>query len=144
MKGGLSQGIETAPYDPAAGREVTRAALELPPGKPELRLTADVADRDAEGLQPLGRAIARLQHRDPQRVEATGLVRDQGQGIPPESIEQIFSSGFQARGAKAGHGLGLGIARKIVEQHGGRIHAENHPEGGAMFVFEMPRLQATR
>ncbi len=67
------------------------------------------------------------------------VVRDRGPGIPAEELERIFTSGIQARGAVAGHGLGLGIARRVVQDHGGRIWAENEPGGGARFVVQLPR-----
>ncbi len=66
-------------------------------------------------------------------------MRDRGPGIPAEELERIFTSGIQARGAVAGHGLGLGIARRVVQDHGGRIWAENEPGGGARFVVQLPR-----
>jgi signal transduction histidine kinase len=34
--------------------------------------------------------------------------------------------------------MGLAISKSIIEAHGGRIWAENHPEGGATFIFELP------
>ena len=76
------------------------------------------------------------------RVEASGavarvMVSDQGPGIPEGELEHIFTSGAQARGAVEGHGLGLGIARRVVQEHGGTIWAENRPEGGARFVVEL-------
>lgn len=65
-------------------------------------------------------------------------VRDQGPGIPEDALDDVFRSGFQAEGAKEGHGLGLGICRTIVKQHHGRIRARNHPEGGAIFEALLP------
>ncbi len=73
-------------------------------------------------------------------------VEDEGAGIPPEQLEQIFEKFF--RGQKSEHsgipgtGLGLAICRGIVRAHGGRIWAENRTEGGARFVVALP-LPAT-
>lgn len=65
-------------------------------------------------------------------------VRDRGEGIPEEELGRIFDRGAQAEGAKEGYGLGLAIAQRLVEEHGGSIAAANHPEGGALFSVRLP------
>jgi two-component system sensor histidine kinase VicK len=67
-------------------------------------------------------------------------VADTGPGISPEHLEEVFEKYRQLqRGGKgAGFGLGLTIARQVVEAHGGRIRAESGPEGGARFVVTLP------
>lgn len=45
---------------------------------------------------------------------------------------------MQARGAREGHGLGLAIVRRLVEEHGGIVEASNHPAAGARFAVEFP------
>jgi two-component system sensor kinase FixL len=64
-------------------------------------------------------------------------VSDTGPGIAAERMEQLFSP-FNSSKAE-GLGIGLSISRTIVEAHGGRIWAENRPEGGALFHFTLPR-----
>src|SRR5215471_244786 len=70
-------------------------------------------------------------------------VRDSGRGIPSEELERVFERFWRGRNAPArqigGLGLGLSIARRLVEMHGGDIWAESAGEGsGATFVVELP------
>jgi len=70
-------------------------------------------------------------------------VTDRGPGISPEDRQRIF--GIFERGAETrarGSGLGLFIAKALVEAHGGRIGVEAGPEGGACFYFTLPREMA--
>lgn len=63
-------------------------------------------------------------------------VRDHGEGIAPGQEEAIFEAFHTTR--TRGTGLGLAVARLIVEKHGGTLHASNHPEGGALFQITLP------
>ncbi len=67
-------------------------------------------------------------------------VADRGVGIPPAELGQIFDKFHRVQhpGQMAGTGLGLSICRGMVEAHGGRIWAENRPEGGACFTIQLP------
>jgi len=70
------------------------------------------------------------------------IVEDQGPGIPPDNLETIFDRFYTERPTEHGFGknsgLGLSIARQIATGLGGRIWAENRPQGGARFVVELP------
>jgi signal transduction histidine kinase len=68
-------------------------------------------------------------------------VRDEGPGIPPELRDQIFEQFFTTKSSDVGTGLGLFVARELVEQHNGRIWCENHPHGGAIFTILLPQRQ---
>ena len=68
------------------------------------------------------------------RVEIA--VTDSGKGIPPEKLPRLFDSFFTTK--ENGMGLGLAIARSIIEAHQGLIFAENNSDGGATFRFDLP------
>jgi two-component system sensor kinase FixL len=63
-------------------------------------------------------------------------VSDAGPGIPPERLPRLFEPFFSTK--KEGMGLGLSIARSLVQAHGGQLWAENNPGGGATFRFTLP------
>jgi len=67
-------------------------------------------------------------------------VLDRGPGIPEDEVKNIFDKFVQAGEGKkrGGTGLGLALCREVISVHNGRIWAENRPEGGACFSFEIP------
>ena len=65
-------------------------------------------------------------------------VRDSGNGISVEALPRIFEPFYTTKEVGKGTGLGLAIAYGIVQEHGGHIAADNHPEGGAIFTVELP------
>lgn len=77
------------------------------------------------------------------RVEVR--VADTGEGIPTEDLPYVFERFYRADAARAsdtgGAGLGLAIARRIVEDHGGEVFAESEP-GGAAVGFRLPIFDA--
>jgi two-component system, LuxR family, sensor kinase FixL len=68
-------------------------------------------------------------------------VADTGSGIRPEHFATLFSRFMTTK--SGGMGIGLPISRTIVELHGGKIWAENRPEGGAVFRFTLPMAHET-
>jgi two-component system OmpR family sensor kinase len=69
-------------------------------------------------------------------------VLDGGPGIAPEHLEAIFEPFFRSNPSGNnvdGHGLGLAIAKRVVETHGGSIAAANRPEGGLRVTISLPR-----
>lgn len=77
--------------------------------------------------------------------EATLAVRDRGVGIPAEMLSHIFEQYDRVPGSdvqdrtSSGMGLGLSIARKIVERHGGQLDVQSRPGQGSVFFFVLPR-----
>jgi C4-dicarboxylate-specific signal transduction histidine kinase len=65
-------------------------------------------------------------------------VRDTGPGIPVEVMPRIFDPFFTTKAPGEGSGLGLSVSYGIVAELGGRLWAENRPEGGASFFLELP------
>jgi len=69
---------------------------------------------------------------------------DSGPGIAPEVMSRIFEPFFSTKDPAQGMGLGLSICEEIVRRHRGTIWAENNPEGGAIFVLELPVVSRGR
>ena len=119
--------------------------FELPEKLPPIRVDA--------GL--IGQALTTLFHNaathgtahEPAVVSARAdgehvviMIADHGSGLPSGDEERIFARFYRAADARPGGlGLGLAIARRLVEAHGGTLTAENRPAGGARFTMRLPR-----
>jgi signal transduction histidine kinase len=77
------------------------------------------------------RVVVRIEQNGPHRVKVT--VSDRGHGLPGDRLEKIFEPFYTTK--PDGMGMGLTISRSIIEAHGGRLWAENNPDGGATFNF---------
>jgi signal transduction histidine kinase len=80
-----------------------------------------------------GRVVVRV---DQQSGLARIAVQDSGPGVPPELLSRIFDPYFSTH--DTGTGLGLPIARRIAEEHGGDMTACNRPEGGLEVIVTLP------
>lgn len=101
--------------------------------------------RNALNAIPNGGDITvRAARNDDQTLAVT--VEDNGQGIPPEVLPNIFEAFVTSRLDARGTGLGLTVAEGIVQQHGGSISAANRPGGGAVLEVRLPaaRLAQTK
>lgn len=111
------------------------AHLELSGRESELRrLLQNLLDNAAK-FAPLGSSVeVRLGHSQDRAILE---VMDRGQGIPPEAREQLFTR-FSSQRAGGGKGLGLYLARRIAESHGGSIVYQERSGGGSIFRVELP------
>jgi signal transduction histidine kinase len=92
---------------------------------------------NAVKFTPAGGSITLSAVRIDGRVQVS--VTDTGPGIPPSQIPQLFGKFWQAkRGDNRGVGLGLAIARGIVEAHGGTIDVRSEVGRGSVFSFALP------
>jgi two-component system sensor kinase FixL len=66
-------------------------------------------------------------------------VRDTGLGFPDGMVEQLFEAFFSTKAE--GTGMGLAIARSIIEAHGGTLSGENCDDGGACFTICLPEAK---
>jgi PAS domain S-box-containing protein len=91
-----------------------------------------------EALPPAQRRII-ITTRSLDGESAEVSVRDFGLGLPKDRPEKVFDHFFSTK--QSGMGMGLTIVRSIVETHGGKISAENAPDGGARFFFRLPAVR---
>jgi two-component system OmpR family sensor kinase len=78
--------------------------------------------------------------------QLTVRVDDDGPGVPAEERDRVFDRFHRSQSgrdrASGGSGLGLGIARSLIELHGGRIWIEESPLGGARAAFQLPGFRS--
>lgn len=91
---------------------------------------------EALSSQPPGARSIEVRTRRREAAAIEVAVRDTGAGIDPIQFERVFDPFFTTKP----HGLGVGLAlcRQIVVSHRGRLWADNHPAGGAVFQFTLP------
>lgn len=122
-----------------------KVTLELPPDLPPVQFDYVEIDQVLTNLienaikyTPAGTEIRVRVKRSNDEVRLD--VADNGPGVPRTALPRLFDAFYRGETAlrPQGSGLGLAVAKGLVEAHGGRIWAENRPEGGARFVFTLP------
>jgi len=93
---------------------------------------------NARDAMPRGGVLTISAHPEGDRTHIEMI--DNGGGIPSEVLERIFEP-FVTHGKHNGTGLGMTIAKKIVEAHNGTIIAANRPQGGAIITIDLPTIQ---
>ena len=149
--------IEIAPDTLEVATAVDVALCGIAPVTAEHRMEVDVpdglsVDADADAFNhvlvnlltnavkfsPAGSAVAIRARRDGDEVVVS--VVDEGPGVAADEQERIFDRFYQSQNGNhaRGTGIGLTIAQRFTEQHGGRIWVESDPGHGAAFSFTMP------
>ena len=142
----LREAVE--PFRPRADAQNVELSMSVKPGLPfaamdRTRISQVVANLLENAIRhtPEGGAVALTAESG-----APGMVRiavsDTGEGIPADDLPNVFDRFYRADPSRTrvtgGVGLGLTIAKQLVEAHGGTITARSEPGGGATFAFELP------
>ena len=144
-----AQSVERVPADPAALLREAAASLPESPVDLELEEAPETWPLDPDRIHRvlvnlLRNAVqaSKGDHSPVARVCQEGAdlvyeIRDFGEGVPEGEVDRIFEPFHTTR--VTGTGLGLAVARRIAELHGGSVAATNDPEGGAVFRMRIPR-----
>jgi signal transduction histidine kinase len=150
--------IEPLPLQPLVDDLISEIDMAIPGRGVQVRndvptdLPALSADRErihqvlfnlvdnAVRFTPAGGSVTVTARRRNGSVEVA--VSDTGAGIPPEHLPRLFERFYRADPARSrgdgGTGIGLAIARSVVEAHGGQIRAQSEPGLGSVFTFDLP------
>jgi PAS domain S-box-containing protein len=124
---GIALRVELAPAPPVVAADRTWLQQVL------LNLALNAMD-EMDDIEPQQRVLVVRARSLPDAVEIA--VTDNGHGIPPDRLPKLFDAFFTTK--KHGIGLGLAIARSIVEAHDGKIFVEDHGGRGATFRVTLP------
>jgi signal transduction histidine kinase len=118
-------------------RLTTDADLHLKGWPTMIERAVDNLLRNAQRFNPAGQPIELQAQRLGERIVIS--VRDHGPGVDAEHLSQLGEPFYRAPGQTAqGHGLGLAIARRAAERHGGSLELANHPTGGFIASLDLP------
>lgn len=152
---GSARTVQAAPFALAPALAQCAALLDMPAGRVELLVEARLGSVNGEQrllMRALGNVLRNAQKYarsrivlSARRIDAATLeivVEDDGPGIPPAERERIFEPFHRLDRSRdratGGFGLGLSIARKAIELHGGTIKVGQSLLGGARFVMRLP------
>jgi two-component system, NtrC family, sensor kinase len=125
------QRVEVA-FPPASASE----ALACDPGQIQQALLVFLVN--AAEVMPDGGRLTLSAETDPAAQQCVFRIRDTGPGIPPDALAKIFEPFFTTKEDRHRTGLGLAIAKGIVERHGGRIDVDTAPGRGTEFAVRLP------
>jgi signal transduction histidine kinase len=116
---------------------IAEADLHLKGWPTMIERAVDNLLRNAQRFNPPGQPIEMRAQRTGERIFIS--VRDHGPGVDAEHLSQLGEPFYRAPGQTAqGHGLGLAIARRAAERHGGSLILANHPDGGFIASIDLP------
>jgi protein-histidine pros-kinase len=127
----------------AAGRQVSLMPGKAPRARAHPAALRRVIDNLVGNALRYGGSAQLALYDGDDRIVLT--VEDTGPGIPESQLEQAFKPWVRleaGHGPRAGHGLGLCIARDLAERNGGTLHLSNRPEGGLRATLTLPALRA--
>lgn len=145
--GGLVRKSVAARSSPEREKHV-RWELELEESQPPVNVDPDriqqalgnILDNALHHSPPGGTVTVQL---DSTETTVRIVVEDEGPGIDPQDLPHLFERFYRADRSRSrdqgGSGLGLSIAKSLIEAHGGRVFAENRAQGGARFTLELPK-----
>jgi signal transduction histidine kinase len=120
--------------EPTPGRLTTPRSADVPSASPE-------RGRNDERTSPASRKDPEASSSGGANADVSVTVSDSGRGIPAELLPEIFDHAANARRSpRDGPGLGLAIAKGLVEAQGGSMHVESRVGQGSTFVFTLPRV----
>jgi len=125
---GLSIETELAPELPAVPGDRVQLQQVL------LNLMLNAVDAMNKARPDLRKLVIKTENKEEQGVRIS--VKDFGSGIDKAHRDKLFEPFYTTK--SGGMGMGLAISQRIIHAHGGSIWAENNPDGGATFVFELP------
>jgi two-component system phosphate regulon sensor histidine kinase PhoR len=106
------------------------------------QVLANLVDNAIKYGRPQGSVIVGGDKAGGDKVEI--FIRDDGPGIPAESLDRIFERFYRVDKARSreqgGTGLGLSIVKHIIQNHGGEVWAKSEPGKGATFFFTLPAM----
>lgn len=130
------------------GAEGVRTVIDMPAGG--VMVTGNATRLEQVLINLLGNAADAVSHERERTIAISVIpnggqvqvsVADSGAGIDPGDMASVFDPFFTTKEVGKGLGLGLSISYAIIEDHGGRLRAQNRDGGGAEFSFSLPQAQ---